>query len=119
MRPILPHIAVFAAILTAGAMLVGGPQVALGAAAGGAVAIANWLALRWVAHRIVNGTMGQRAAVTVVLCSKMGVLAVVSWALIVKWGLHPVGFLVGVTALVLGVFSGATASQRQIAEEKS
>lgn len=118
MRSIFIHIAVFAAILTAGAFLVGGAEVARGAAAGGVLALANGLALCWVVLRIVHGTMRQKAAVAVVMATKLGVLAVVSWALIAKWGVHPVGFLVGVTALVLGSLSGATAGHRQMAGEE-
>jgi hypothetical protein len=118
MRPILMHIAVFAVVLTGGALLVGGAPVAHGAAAGGAVAVANWLALRWVALRILNGTVQQRAAVVVLMSAKLGVLGVVSWVLLVQWGLHPVGYLVGLTALVFGALTGAPATHRQLAGEE-
>jgi hypothetical protein len=108
MRPILLHIALFATLLATGAFVIGGTAVGLGAMAGGAVALVNGLGLAWIVDRLVHGTMRQKTLVSVVLCLKFGVLAAVSALLIVGLGVHPVGFLVGVTALVLGSMSGAT-----------
>lgn len=117
MGRILRHIAAFAALLTAGAFLVGGVEPGLGALAGGVVAVANWIALRWTAERVLVGGSGQRAAMSLLLVLKLAAVGAVCWALIVNWGTHPVGFLVGVSAFVLGTLIGSSHDQ-PMAEEK-
>lgn len=111
------HISAIAALLAAGTFLVGGVGPGLGALAGGAVAVANWLGLRWITVRIVQGSTRQRAGVSVLLALKLAAVGAVCWAMIVDWGLHPLGFLVGVSAFALGTLTGSATTRGMIEEE--
>ncbi|MFW6050332.1 MAG: ATP synthase subunit I [Myxococcota bacterium] len=116
MGRILTNIAAFAAVLTAGAFLVGGVEPGIGALAGGAVAMANWVSLRWLGERIVGGGAG-RVAASVLLAFKLVVLGIVCWLLIGRFGAHPVGFIVGVSAFVLGTLVGSSQGRTAAEEE--
>lgn len=114
---ILAHIAAFAVLLAAGAFLLGGARVGLGALVGGAVAVVNWAAWWWLARRIVSATPRQRAATSVLMAFKLGALGVLCWALVVHWGVNPLGFLVGVSAFVLGILAGSLQGSPAVKEE--
>ena len=101
---------ILAMAFTALAFLMGGLALALGAAIGGAVATMNWVFLRWLTVAITTGSMQKRAGVTFLLVLKFGVMIAVCWALIARWGIHPVGFAVGLGALVVAVFVGTAMS---------
>ncbi len=101
---------ILAMAFTALAFLMGGLELALGAAIGGAVATMNWVFLRWLTVAITTGSMQKRAGVTFLLVLKFGVMIALCWALIARWGVHPVGFAVGLGALVVAVFVGTAMS---------
>jgi predicted Kef-type K+ transport protein len=68
-----------------------------------------------LASRIVNGAgfIGRGFAAGL-LGAKLVVLLAVCWALLARWGVDPLGFSVGLGALVLGMlYSGADLSIRE------
>jgi predicted Kef-type K+ transport protein len=68
-----------------------------------------------LASRIVNGAgfIGRGFAAGL-LGAKLVVLLAVCWALLARWGVDPLGFSVGLGALVLGMlYSGAELSVRE------
>lgn len=117
MGRILLHIAAIAALLTAATFLVGGVRPGVGALAGGAVAVANWAGLKWLGERIVRGGGRQRAAVAVLMMLKLAAVGAVCFALVVRLGIHPLGFLVGLSAFALGTMTGSAQGQAMVEEE--
>jgi hypothetical protein len=87
---------------------VAGARPAMGAAVGGAVALANWAVLRYLAARLIARRTGSpRVTVAGLLVVKMAAMMGLCWVLIAKLGIHPVGFAAGLGALVIGVIVGA------------
>lgn len=97
------YVAAFGAALVAAAWLVGGTEPMLGAAAGALVSVANWLALRWLALRAARGGDAARSRVMLLIAVKMTVLVALCWFLVGRAGVHPIGFTVGLGALILGI----------------
>jgi hypothetical protein len=109
------HVAVAALVLTGLAFVLGGASIGIGAAVGGIVATLDAWAITWLASRIVNGAgfIGRGFAAGL-LGAKLVVLLAVCWALLARWGVDPLGFSVGLGALVLGMlYSGAELSVRE------
>lgn len=109
------HVAVAALVLTGLAFVLGGVGIGIGAAVGGIVATLDAWAITWLASRIVNGAgfIGRGFAAGL-LGAKLVVLLAVCWALLARWGVDPLGFSIGLGALVLGMlYSGADLSIRE------
>jgi hypothetical protein len=109
------HVAVAALLLTGLAFVLGGTVVGTGAAVGGIVAALDAWAITWLASRIVSGAgfIG-RGFAAALLGAKLVILLAVCWALLARWGVDPLGFSVGLGALVLGMlYSGADLSIRE------
>ena len=109
------HVAVAALMLTGLAFVLGGASVGVGAMVGGVVGILDAWAITWLASRIVSaaGFIGRGFAAGL-LGAKLVVLLAVCWALLARWGVDPLGFSVGLGALVLGMlYSGAELSVRE------
>lgn len=87
------------------AFLLGGVEVAIGAAAGAALSVGNWMALRWMVHRILVASDRARAVLMLLLVVKMGLVLVLS-AVLLRF-VDAMGFTIGMGALVLGVLFGA------------
>jgi len=113
-------VAVAGVVLASLAWLLAGATVGLGAAVGAGVALANWLVLRWVMGRLMRGTTRSRSGLMVLLALKMGALMAVCWVLVAVLGVDPVGFAIGMGALVFGVVAGAALAggDRGVAEEE-
>jgi len=109
------HVAVAAVVLSGLAFVLGGPAVGMGAIVGGVVAALDAWAITWLASRIVGGAgFISRGFAAAMLGAKLGVLLAVCWALLARWGVNPLGFSVGLGALVLGMlYSGAELSIRE------
>jgi hypothetical protein len=88
------YVAVAALVLTGLAFVLGGVSLGVGAAIGGTLAVLDAWAITWLASRIVSGAgFIDRGA---------------------RWGVDPLGFSVGLGALVLGMlYSGAELSIRE------
>ncbi|MGB3050574.1 MAG: hypothetical protein WBB42_06220 [Polyangiales bacterium] len=109
------HVAVAAMVLTGLAFVLGGVSVGTGAAVGGVVAALDAWAITWLASRIISGAgfIG-RGFAAVLLGAKLVILLAVCWALLARWGVDPIGFSVGLGALVIGMlYSGAELSVRE------
>ncbi len=109
------NVAVAALVLTGLGFVLGGVNVGIGAAIGGIVAVLDAWAITWLASRIISaaGFIGRGFAAGL-LGAKLVVLLAVCWALLARWGVDPVGFSVGLGALVLGMlYSGAELSVRE------
>ena len=109
------NVAVAALVLTGLAFVLGGARVGVGAMVGGVVGILDAWAITWLASRIVSaaGFIGRGFAAGL-LGAKLVVLLAVCWALLARWGVDPLGFSVGLGALVLGMlYSGAELSVRE------
>jgi len=109
------HVAVAALALAGLGFVLGGVRVGVGAAVGGVVATLDAWAITWLASRIVGGAgfIG-RGFAAALLGAKLVVLLAVCWALLARWGVDPLGFSVGLGALVLGLlYSGADLAMRE------
>jgi hypothetical protein len=87
------------------AFLTGGLERASGAAAGAALVMINWGVLRWVAMGLLRRGDRRPLALTSVLIAKMGF--VLAGAAVLVRVFDATGLLIGVSALVLGMFGGA------------
>ena len=109
------YVAVAALVLTGLAFVLGGPTIGIGAAVGGAVAAVDAWAITWLASQIVGGAgfLG-RGFAAALLGAKLVILLAACWALLARWGVDPLGFSVGLGALVLGMlYAGAELSVRE------
>jgi hypothetical protein len=101
-------IAASGVILAVVTTVLAGFAAGLGAVVGATVAVANWLVLRWVVRRVVRASNGQRAGLMILLVGKMGALVALCWILIARAGVDPIGFVVGSSALFVGIVLGAS-----------
>lgn len=86
------------------ALASGGVERMLGAVAGASLAMFNWLVIRWVASAIVR--RGERGfALMAVLVAKIGF--VLAGAAVMLRIFDATGLILGVSALVTGLFGGA------------
>ena len=101
------YVAIAAAALIAFGFLLGGTTVGIGAMVGGVVAVLDAWALTWLAVRIVSGAgfMG-RGFAALLLGVKLVLLLGICWALLASFDIDPVGFSLGIGALVLGMLYG-------------
>jgi predicted Kef-type K+ transport protein len=109
------YVAVTAILLVGLAFVLGGPQVGVGALIGGLVATLDAWAITWLAKRIVSGAgfIGSGMAAGL-LGVKLVLLLAVCWALLARWGADPLGFSVGLGALVIGMLlAGVDLSLRE------
>lgn len=93
--------------LTMASLLLGGATMAIGAAVGGALAVANWFAMRFVGRRLLLANDKGRMVWGSLLGLKMLVLMIVAWAVLATGVVDPMGFSVGLGSLVLGILAGA------------
>ncbi len=106
------YTALSAVLLTGLAFLFGGPEVGLGAAIGGLVAVLNWTFVRWAGERIVRRRVRSPGLLTILLALKLGLLGLVLFVLIVGLGVHPGGLALGLGSLVLGILIGSGVAPR-------
>lgn len=70
------------------------------------VAFANWRAMRWLAESLGKLHIRSTRRFATLALLKTGVLFGVCWLGITALGLHPTAFILGVSALPLGIFLG-------------
>ncbi|MFW2387779.1 MAG: ATP synthase subunit I [Polyangiales bacterium] len=108
-------VAVAAMLLTALAFALGGTEVGLGAAVGGLVAVVDAWAIIWLVSQVLTGAGLSRAIAVALLASKLIILLAVCWALLARLAINPIGFSVGLSALVVGMlYAGAMLSAAEI-----
>ena len=98
------YVAGSAIVLVGLAFVLGGTVVGTGALIGGVVATLDAWAITWLAKRIVTGAgfIGSGVAAGL-LGVKLVTLLAVCWALLARWGADPLGFSIGLGALVIGM----------------
>lgn len=101
------YVAALGALAAAVTFVVGGVAPGVGATIGATLAVSNWVFLRWLTGKVARREIQARAPLMILLASKMGLLVVLCWALIVRLGVHPVGLAVGLGAMLGGVFLGS------------
>jgi len=106
MRRITAYVVGGAALSTGLAFLVGGPTVGLGAAVGGVYAIVNWVLMRWLGRRLLVASDRGRLFLGLILGAKVLVAMAVVWAILSTGIVDPIGFVMGLSALVAGVLGG-------------
>lgn len=106
-RRITQYVVAASVLLTALSFVLGGVTMGFGAAVGGAVAIANWMLMRWVGRRLVVANDKGRMIWGGLLAFKMLVLMLIAWGVLATGVVDPLGFTVGLSGLVLGILAGA------------
>lgn len=84
-----------------------GAALARSAAVGVAVALANWLLLRFIVARVVDGAVRRKAAFSLVLFVKLGALMGIVFWLLYSGVVEPLAFTAGVSSLALGAIFGS------------
>jgi hypothetical protein len=82
-----------------------GTDAGIGAIAGAALSVANWMALRWLVGKIMAAGDRARAVLVLLLVVKMAAVLVAA-SILLRW-VDGIGFTIGMGALVLGVLIGA------------
>ena len=100
-----PRYVAGAAILLVGlAFVLAGSDVGRGAIVGGVLATLDAWAISWLAKRILAAAGFIRSGVAAALLGvKLVLLLAVCWALLSRWGVDPIGFSIGLGALVIGM----------------
>lgn len=101
------YVSAFAAILVAVGFAVS-VETGIGAVGGAAVALLNAFALRWLVTSMIKAAPERRTGTSLTLMLKTGVILAISAGLLFGAHLDPIGFAIGVSALVLGLVLGAT-----------
>jgi len=109
------HVAAAGLVVVGLAFLLGGTSVGTGAIVGAVVATLDAWAITWLASRIVDGAgFVGRGLAAALLGAKLVILLSVCWALLARWGVDPLGFSIGLGALVLGMlYTGFDLSVRE------
>jgi peptidoglycan biosynthesis protein MviN/MurJ (putative lipid II flippase) len=100
-------IAGLGALATVVTYFVAGAWLGVSAAAGAIVAVANWYVYRWIIDRVIRGNVRQQSALMLLLVGKMGALMALIYLLISRHWVDAVGFVIGISALVAGLFIGS------------
>lgn len=86
--------------------LLGGLSLGVAAAVGGGFSIANWLAMRWIGRRLLVANDKGRAVWGTLLVAKLFISLLAVWAILSTGVIDPIGFVVGLSGLVLGILAG-------------
>lgn len=115
------YVAAAAIPLVVLAFVLGGTTVGTGAVVGGVLATVDAWAITWLAGRIVEGAgFVSRSFAAALLGAKLVLLLAVCWALLARWGVDPLGFSIGMGALVLGMlYAGFELSIREAREARA
>lgn len=106
LRRITAYVIGTSAILAAVALALGGPSMGVAAAVGGVFSVLNWLAMRWLGQRLLVSNERGRALWGLLLAVKMGISMAVVWAILSTGAIDPIGFVIGLGGLVLGIVAG-------------
>ena len=106
---ITQHIAVLALPMVLVALWLGGMPSAIGALAGSALAFVNWLAFRFLLRMLMRVSEKAKSVLMILLVAKMGLVLFLASALVRVF--DPLGVLLGMGALVLGILGGTIHAQ--------
>ncbi len=96
-------VAAFGAALTIASYAVAGRAAAYSTLTGAGLGLANFLLLRAIVVRVVEGDMHRRGPFIGLIFLKMGVLMGLVYWVIAKHWVEPVAFTVGISSLVVGL----------------
>jgi hypothetical protein len=100
------------AVFTAGALVLGGVNAALGVIGGGMLTLMSFLLLRRGVARLADPDappVSKRRAATVVIL-RYALLGFAAYVMIARLRLHPIGLLVGASSIVVATAAEATAA---------
>jgi hypothetical protein len=106
-RRITLYVVAASALLTALSFALGGLTMGIAAAVGGALAVGNWMSMRWVGRRLVVANDKGRMVWGGLLAVKMLALMLIAWGILATGVVDPMGFTIGLGGLVLGILAGA------------
>jgi len=106
MRRITGYVVGASALLVLAALALGGMHMAIGALAGGLFSVLNWSAMRWVGTRILVANDKGRLIWGSLLVLKMSLSLLVVWLILSTGAFDPIGFVIGLSGLVLGILAG-------------
>jgi len=86
--------------------VLGGLSLGLAAAVGGVFSVLNWLAMRWLGRKLLVANDKGRAVWGTLLAGKMLVSLLAVGAILSTGLVDPIGFVVGLSGLVLGILAG-------------
>lgn len=104
---ITTYVATLGALASAGTWLALGTNVGVGAVVGSALAVGNWLGLRWLLTRLLASGTQSKAGFMVLLGLKTLVFMTIVSLLVVRATVSPLGLVIGLSALVVGLVAGA------------
>jgi hypothetical protein len=93
---------VFALAISALAFANWGVDRGVATAAGAALSVANWFALRWLGGRLFAGEGPQRALLSLLVVAKIGLLMAMVFVLVNTLKLDAIGLCLGLSVLFLG-----------------
>jgi hypothetical protein len=100
-------VAAFGAVLTVASYLLAGRAVAESTLTGAGMGLANFILLRMIVLRVVEGDMHRKGALLGLIFLKMGgLMGLVYWVISSHW-VQPIPFTVGMSSLVVGLIVGA------------
>ena len=106
-RPISLSIALVGLILSGAVYLLGGAFSGGSAAVGAVIALGNWFVFAWVVSRVTKGRTRNRLGLGMTLGVKMTALMALVSVLISQRLVEPIGFAVGLSAIVVGLCIGS------------
>ncbi|MBZ0116517.1 MAG: hypothetical protein K8H88_05975 [Sandaracinaceae bacterium] len=104
------YVGLSGALLSAIAFLLGGAALGAGALVGAAMALANWQAVRWLGKQLLKANDKGKMIWGTLLAVKMTAVLVIVWLVLSTGWVDPVGFAIGMSALVVGALIGAFTS---------
>ena len=101
------HIAIVGVLLTVFAGVSWGSAGVIGTGAGAVMGLVNWYLLKWIVQRLVSREVRQHARFMAIVLMKMGAYLLTAYGLLALGWVQPVPFVVGLGALVGGLFLGS------------
>lgn len=114
-RRVSVQIAMLALLAPIVAAALGAPRrMILGIVLGGLLAAANFLAIERISARVVRGTVRTQSILMALLVLKMTAVMVLVYVLLRTFGVDAVGFVIGLSTLVVGLgIEGLRSSLRE------
>ena len=109
-------VVVSSVVLIALAGLLYGLDGVLGASAGAVVANLNWQAIRWLTERVTAQEVRSKGRLMVLATLKTTSLMAVCWLALTQVGLDSRSFIIGISALVVGVLVGPLSLSEALSE---
>jgi hypothetical protein len=100
-------IAALGAVVSVAITATQGAWAGASAAAGVAIALANWFVLKLIVDRLLGGSIQRQAGLAIVLIAKMGAFMAAVYLLLMGGYVLPIPFTFGVSTLMAGPLLGS------------